>query len=173
MVRQSLIIGTVVVLIIVIIGGYTIWQSGYFNLPTATPSPSETPRGSPVLLLEPSTQERIRDSAMNSIKIYHNETAQFMQNLTWTGGKVDTGLVGAEKYVYTTLKPVPGTAGWTVTLDYPVVPNPMYTVTANYTQSGVQSPYGIVWGGTWQNGNITQASYSSNVPYLMCWALGD
>ena len=151
MVRQSLIIGTVVVLIIVIIGGYTIGQSGYFN-PTATPSPL--------------TQEQVRDAVMNSIKIYHNETTQFMQNLTWTGGKVDTGLVGAEKYVYTTLKPVPGAAGWTVTLDYPVVPNPTYTVTANYTQSGVQSPYSIVWTGTSQNGNITQTSYSSNVPRL-------
>jgi hypothetical protein len=108
----------------------------------------------------PVTQAQIRDSIMNYIKINHNQTAQFMQNLNWNGGRVETGLVGAEKYNYTTLNPVPGAAGWTVTLDYPVVLDPVYTVTANYTQTGVQTPYNVSWTGTWQSGAITETSYS-------------
>jgi hypothetical protein len=108
----------------------------------------------------PITQAQIRDSIMNYIKINHDQTAQFMQNLNWTGGKVETGLVGAEKYNYTTLISAPSAAGWTLTLDYPVVPNPIYTVTAHYTQTGVQTPYNVEWGGKWQSGAITETSYT-------------
>jgi hypothetical protein len=112
----------------------------------------------------PSKQEQIRDNAMDYIKDSHPETAQFMTDLNWTGGRVDTGMLGAEKYVYTTLRPIPGGAGWTVTLSHPVVPNPVYTVTANYTQTGVLSPYNVLWEGTWQNNTVNQTSYNSNVP---------
>ncbi|MCW4018666.1 MAG: hypothetical protein NWF00_08340 [Candidatus Bathyarchaeota archaeon] len=108
----------------------------------------------------PVTQEQIRDSVMNYIKINYNETAQFIQDLEWTGGRVETGLVGAEHYNYTTLLPIPGGAGWTVTFEYPVVLDPVYTITANYTQTGVQNPYNVVWDGTWQSGTITETNYS-------------
>ncbi|MCW4019145.1 MAG: zinc-ribbon domain-containing protein [Candidatus Bathyarchaeota archaeon] len=111
----------------------------------------------------PSLQEQIRDEVMAYIKAEHVETDQYMQDLNWTGGRVDTGLLGAEKYVYTTLMPIPGGAGWTVTIDYPVVPNPIYTVSANYTQTGVQFPVEITWKGTWENGTITETSYMSNI----------
>jgi hypothetical protein len=111
-----------------------------------------------------SMQEEARNDVMGYIREVHVETAQFINDLNWSGGRVDTGLLGAEKYVYTTLMPIPGGAGWTVALTYPVVPNPVYTVTANYTQTGVLSPYSVLWEGTWQDGAVNETSYSTNVP---------
>ncbi|MFB3889095.1 MAG: zinc-ribbon domain-containing protein [Candidatus Bathyarchaeia archaeon] len=103
-----------------------------------------------------STQEKVRDDAMTYILANHPETAMFMQNLTWTGGRQDTGLVGAETYVYES-------TGWTVTLKYPVVPNPVYTVTADYSVSllpgQVGIPYRVIWQGTWENGVVKETSY--------------
>jgi hypothetical protein len=115
----------------------------------------------------PATTEQIRDSLMNYIKISHNQTAQFMQNLVWTGGVVDQGLlVGSEKYNYTTMTGAPGAAGWTMELQYPVVLNPTYTISANYTQTGVASPYEVMWTGTWQKGIIVENSYNFVSPTI-------
>jgi hypothetical protein len=169
MARQALIIGTVVVLIIVIIvGGYTIWQSGYFN-PTATPSPSVTPSSTPAPIITPtptasatpeaSTQEQVRDAVMTYIKTNHNETESYMQNFAWTGGRVDTGLLGAVLYSYQS-------QGWNVTMQYPVIPNPTYIVTADYISpvSQVTPAEKIVsWLGTWQNGTISETSYNNTM----------
>jgi hypothetical protein len=50
---------------------------------------------------ELSTQEQVRDDAMAYIKGNHPETAPFMEDLAWIGGRVTpTGLVGAETYTY-------------------------------------------------------------------------
>ena len=129
----------IAIVVIAIVGGVVYWQS---------------------LSRSDATQRQARDNVMTYIQTHHNETAQLMQNMQWTGGRVDTQLVGAEVYVYTTLKSVPGSAGWTVTLDFPVVANPTYTVTVNFIQSGVLEPAIIIWEGTWiQNGTVTETKY--------------
>jgi hypothetical protein len=113
-----------------------------------------------------SVQEQVRDATMAYIKANHPETALLIGDLTWNGGVVDTGLVGASDYVYTTAHGMMGGAWWTVEITYPVIPNPTYTVTANYTQTGVLHPYNVNWTGTYQDGTVTETSYSSNVPSL-------
>ena len=145
--RKTLILAIVAVLIIVIIvGGYSIWQSGNSN-PSATPSPSPSGDSSAVL-----TQAQVRDAVMAHVKSKYAETTPYMQSFTWTGGKVDTGLLGSDKYTYLS-------SGWNVTMQYPVVPNPTYTITANYALDNVA----ITWAGTWQNGTFTDTNYISNI----------
>ncbi|MCJ7762822.1 hypothetical protein MUP38_05135 [Candidatus Bathyarchaeota archaeon] len=106
---------------------------------------------------ELSVQEQVRDDAMTFIKTSHPQTAQFMNNLAWTGGRTTPeGIVGAETYTYIS-------QGWNVTITYPVVPNPIYTITADYSatsaNSGASIPYRAMWQGTWENGNVTEISY--------------
>ena len=101
--------------------------------------------------------ERIRDEAIQYMKAKHPETAQFMKDLYWSGGRATPpGLVGAETYEYQA-------KGWIVTIKYPVVPNPEYSVTADYSVSRVPGyvgiPYRIIWKGTYQNGIIIEISY--------------
>ncbi len=167
--RQVLIIGVAVVLIVVIVSGYLVWQSGYFN-PTATPSPSVTPSPTPTPITTPtptasatpevSTQEQVRDAVMTYIKTNHNETATYMLSFSWTGGRTTPELIlGAETYSYQS-------EGWNVTMQYPVVPNPIYAVTADYTSpiSQVTPAEKIVaWLGTWQNGTISETSYNNTM----------
>ncbi|NLE03334.1 MAG: hypothetical protein GX638_00835 [Crenarchaeota archaeon] len=101
-------------------------------------------------------QEQIRDEVMQYIKTNHNETEVYMQDLTWTGGVVDQGmLVGSSMYNYQSL-------GWNVTMQYPVTFNPVYTITINYyspTSQVTPPQYIISWNGTWQSGTITETSY--------------
>jgi hypothetical protein len=105
---------------------------------------------------ELSVQKQIRDNAMTYIKTNHTETAQFMNNLAWTGGRTTPdGIVGAETYTYLS-------QGWNVTITYPVIPNPTYTITADYSATssgGASIPYRVMWQGTWENGTITETSY--------------
>ena len=101
--------------------------------------------------------EKVRDETMQSIKTKHPETAQFMKDLAWSGGRVTpSGLVGAETYEYKA-------GGWVVTIRYPVVPNPEYSITADYSVSRLPGyvgiPYRIVWKGTYTGGVTTETSY--------------
>jgi hypothetical protein len=92
---------------------------------------------------------------MNYIKTYHRETAQYMQGCSWTGGLVNRGTVGTATYKYLS-------NGWTVTITYPIVNNPVYTVTVTYErQASWFMPEKVIvyWQGTWQNGAIKQANY--------------
>jgi len=79
---------------------------------------------------------------------------QLMGELAWIGGKVETGLLGTEIYNYEC-------EGWNVTISYPVIVNPTYDVTVNYSvPAGVVSiPYAVIWEGTWENGAVTEASF--------------
>jgi hypothetical protein len=126
--------------------------------PTPTPNTMPSPTGSanPTPTLSPhelTTQERIRDSVMYYIKSNHPETAQFMKDLVWTGGRVTpSNIVGAETYMYYS-------HGWNVTINYPVVPNAIYNVTADYSATSVGIPYRTIWQGTWQNEAIKETSY--------------
>ena len=102
---------------------------------------------------ELSLQEKIRDAMMDYIKFNHPETAQFMKDLNWTGGRTTPAtLIGAETYYYVSL-------GWKFTLNYPVVPNPIYNATADYSNPYTGIPYRIIWTGTWQNWSIKESSY--------------
>jgi cell division protein FtsB len=106
------------------------------------------------LTSELSFQEKIRDSVMDYIQFNHPETQAFMQNLNWTGGRMTPPhLLGAENYSYTC-------AGWKFTMTYPVVLNPIYTITADYSAAGVSIPYRIIWQGSWQNWCINETSYT-------------
>jgi hypothetical protein len=126
--------------------------------PTPTPITTPTPTGSPYPTPTPSppeltTQERIRDSAIYYIKSSHPETAQFMKDLVWTGGRVTPPyLVGAETFMYYS-------QGWNVTINYPVVPNAIYSIVADYSATSIGIPYRIIWKGTWQNEVINEISY--------------
>jgi hypothetical protein len=134
--RKSLVVGLIVILVVVILAGYFVW-SYYESLNPVYP-----------------TQAQVRDQAMSYIKAHYSETAQYMQNLSWTGGDITPhGLVGASRYAYQS-------GSWNVTLQYPVVPNPIYTVNATYTSQGII----INWQGTIQDSNVTETSYefSSN-----------
>jgi hypothetical protein len=105
---------------------------------------------------ELSIQEQVRDDAMEYIKTSHPETAQFMNNLAWTGGRTTAqDILGAETYTYTS-------QGWNVTIHYPVIANPVYAITADYSAAsagGVSIPYRVMWQGTWENGTITETGY--------------
>jgi hypothetical protein len=103
-------------------------------------------------------QEQVRNNVMAYIKNNHEATAQFMQSFNWKGGRVEpeTPMVGSETYAYLS-------QGWNVTIQYPVVPNPIYTVNATYTPQGTALALTVVvWQGTWQNGAITETNYSTD-----------
>lgn len=100
------------------------------------------------------TPEQIRDAVMSYIEANHPETAQFMNELTWTGGREETGLLGAETYNFES-------QGWAVTISYPVVLNPTYEVTADYSvpEGTVSIPYSVNWVGTWENSTVMEADF--------------
>jgi hypothetical protein len=107
-----------------------------------------------VINLQLSTQEKVRDDIMNCIKSNHPDATQFINNLVWTGGRTTPpNLLGAETYMYYS-------QGWNVTINYPVVPNAIYTVKADYSAPSIGIPYRIIWQGTWQNETIKEASYT-------------
>jgi hypothetical protein len=120
---------------------------------TPTPTKSASPTPAPTPNPNETLQEKIRDAIMNFIKSNHPETAQFIKDLVWTGGRVTPqNLVGAETYMYYSL-------GWNLTLSYPVVPNAVYTITADYSAVSIGIPYRVIWQGTWQNEVINETSY--------------
>jgi hypothetical protein len=102
------------------------------------------------------TQTQIRDLAMNYIKTFHNETAPYMASLTWTGGKATAqGLVGSETYIYQS-------SGWNVTLQYPVVADPVYSINVKYTTPPYYQADEVMisWQGTLQSGLIIETAYT-------------
>jgi len=113
--------------------------------------------GPPQTMPKLTIREDIRDAAMSYVRDNHPETAQFISSLAWTGGKQETGLLGAETYVYTS-------GDWQVTINYPVIPNPTYEITIHYSATPeadtVSIPFAIEWGGTCTNWAITETSYT-------------
>jgi uncharacterized coiled-coil protein SlyX len=98
-------------------------------------------------------QEKNRDSVMDYIKSNHPETAQFMNGLAWIGGRTTPpDLIGAETYFYTS-------NGWKFTINYPVIPNPIYNITADYSATSTGIPYRVIWKGSWQNWCINETSF--------------
>lgn len=126
--------------------------------PTQTPVPSMSPTPtSPVLTPTPtptlSEQETVRNSVMNYIKTNHPETAPVMNNLVWTGGRATpNNIVGSETYMYYA-------RGWNFTMTYPVIPQPLYSITADYKAPDVGILYRVIWQGTWQHEIINETEY--------------
>jgi hypothetical protein len=100
-------------------------------------------------------QAHIRDTVLASVAGQHPETAPLMPTEGWTGGHVETKLLGSDTYSYQS-------GGWDVEIQNAVVLDPVYTVTVHYTQpSGeVGIPYNVMWEGLWQDGNITETTYT-------------
>ena len=61
-------------------------------------------------------------------------------------------IVGAETYMYYS-------KGWNFTINYPVVPNPIYNIIADYSAVSISIPYRIIWKGTCQNEIIKETNY--------------
>ena len=106
------------------------------------------------------TVEQVRDTTMIYIEAHHNETAQYMQSFSWTGGDITPeGFTGGQLYSYQS-------AGWNVTIQYPVGLPPgsitTYSVTATYTSQVAHGAVIVSWQGTLQSGIITETAYTFN-----------
>jgi uncharacterized protein (UPF0333 family) len=145
--KKSILIAIVAVVVIVIIAAAYIGYSGMLNQPAATPTPSPTP--------EVVTQETVRDSAIMYIATNHADLASLTTGLTWTGGLQETGVVGSVTYIYIA-------GDWNVTITNPVVPDPVYTISAVYTDTA--NAVTIEWLGTYENEAITETSFQYVVP---------
>jgi len=145
--KKSIWIAIVAVVVIVIIAAAYIGYSGMLNQPAATPTPSPTP--------EVVTQETVRDSAIMTIATNHADLASLTTGLTWTGGLQETGVVGSVTYIYIA-------GDWNVTITNPVVPDPVYTISAVYTDTA--NAVTIEWLGTYENEAITETSFQYVVP---------
>jgi len=145
--KKSILIAIVAVVVIVIIAAAYIGYSGMLNQPAATPTPSPTP--------EVVTQETVRDSAIMTIATNHADLASLTTGLTWTGGLQETGVVGSVTYIYIA-------GDWNVTITNPVVPDPVYTISAVYTDTA--NAVTIEWLGTYENEAITETSFQYVVP---------
>jgi hypothetical protein len=99
-------------------------------------------------------QGHIRDTVMAHIASTHSEVSPLFSDTGWTGGRVETTLLGAETYTYQS-------EGWNVTINYPVVQDPVYSVTVHYSvpEGTMGIPYSVDWEGTWQDSNITETNF--------------
>ncbi len=89
-------------------------------------------------------QAGIRDQIMASIAANHPETAPLFKVTNWSGGLIPNqeGFEGSSIYQYTSV-------GWNLTIQYPVVPDPIYSVNATYADPNSHSGNVIVdWQGT-------------------------
>lgn len=135
--RKTAVAVLVVLLVIIIIGGFFSWN--YYNSKNQNKTTSQL------------TVEQIRDRAIAYIAANHTDTVQLMQNLTWSGGRQETGLLGSETYLY-------NSGNWSLQIQYPVVPNPTYSISANYSSQGDT----VNWAGTY-NGALTETNQTINV----------
>jgi hypothetical protein len=147
MARASLIVAAVVIIVILIVAFLYFGTNIFGNNP-----PSPTPTPTPTATSSTATPETVRNSVLYFISTNHSDAASYItDNISWSGGRQETGLVGSETYSY---------AGnnWNVTIQYPVVPNPIYTVNATYTSP--TSHLIITWQGTYENGTVTESSFT-------------
>jgi hypothetical protein len=166
MAHRTLLIGLAIVIIVVVVGGYLSWvfltsQNNPTPSPSvsasATPETSVTPTASPTPSPQNLAMEQLRDRTMVYIEANHSETVKLMENLTWTGGKQDTGLlVGSVTYLYSS-------GNWSFKIQHPVVPDPTYSITANYSSEGAI----VKWSGTYQNQSLTETTSYISVADLL------
>jgi hypothetical protein len=116
---------------------------GYLLVP-----PDFTPMQTP-----PDPNQEVIAEVMNFIEANHPETAQFMNDLSWIGARTNPGVLGAVTYTYFS-------QGWKITISHPVIPNPVYAITAEFSSFSKGVTYAISWEGTWQNGAINELNYA-------------
>jgi len=145
--KKTLLIAAAVAILVVVVAGVYVGYSGLLNVPSADPTPTPAP--------ESPTQETVRDSTMTYIAASHEDIASLTTDLTWAGGRQETGLVGAETYIYTA-------GNWEVTITNPVVADPTYDVSAVYTDT--ESMVTIEWTGTYQDSEVSEVSFDYIVP---------
>ena len=168
---KTFILGITVLAVVIIIGGasWTILDLGKpttpadtnNTLPDQTPSEQPEPQNPEDTVPAPEnstdvpadsqgvTEEQVKDAAMAHIKSTYPVTAQFMINLTWNGGRLETESLETETYVFYA-------SYWTVTVEWPMVSNPTYKVSAAYSLEETL----VMWEGSYQNGKITETKYS-------------
>lgn len=120
------------------------------NIEALPATPPNQPPNSQMPKLDLPAEIRARTLAYVAEK--HPEAAQFMGNLTWTGGAVQT-LAPPATYVY-------NSEGWSVMIQEPPQTGSSYKVNAEYTQTGIGIPYHLVWEGTYQDTDITETNYN-------------
>ncbi len=128
----------------------TYWALANVQQPTQTTDDQSPPDGMPKLMIH----EQMRDAVIAYIFANHPETSQFVINQAWAGGRQETGLLGAETYKYQS-------QGWVVTIKYPVIADPTYDITVEYSaiSDGPSIPYHVDWQGTWHAGSVTEEEY--------------
>jgi hypothetical protein len=95
-------------------------------------------------------QLQVCNEVIDFIKSSHAEAAPYIpSNITWSGGRLNTSLLGSETYIFTSDL-------WNVTMQYPVVPDPIFNVNATYNTST------IIWRGTWQSSNIIETYFNAS-----------
>lgn len=141
------ILAVVVVVVVIVVAGVYLGYSGLFAPPESTSTPSPPP--------EVATQEAVRDAAMQKIASEHPDIASLTESLEWIGGRQETGVIGAETYIYTA-------GNWNVTITNPVVLDPVYTISAIYTDT--ENSVTIKWEGTCQNEIVTETNFEYVVP---------
>lgn len=145
--KKTIIIAAVAVVAIIVIAGAYLGYSGLVAPPEPTPAPSPPP--------EVATQEAVRDAAMQKIASDHSDLKDLTENLQWTGGRQETGVVGSDTYIYIA-------GNWNVTITNPVVLDPVYAISAIYTDT--ESAVTIEWEGTYQDEVITETGFNYVVP---------
>jgi hypothetical protein len=85
------------------------------------------------------------------IKGNHSETVQLMTNLSWVGGRDESGPVDTERFIYYS-------GNWTVTVEYPVaLDTPTYTINGAYNSASMMVAFTEVC----TNGSFRITSYST------------
>jgi len=94
----------------------------------------------------PADCQQAMDSSMAHLFANHDVPFSFPHYGGWTTeNTTPTGMVGSSTWLCTQ-------EGWSVEVTYPVVPEPVYTVTIDYSQPGMGIPYHLHWEGTYHNG---------------------
>jgi hypothetical protein len=129
---------TVVLVIIVVAVFSTATALGLQN--GTTPEPQE---------YVPEPPEFARDTAIDYILQTHEELGVLPVPSSWETQNLTPGLLGASNLQYTG-------DGWTVTVSYPVILEPTYTVEVDYT-----GEVGFQWTGTLsQEGNVVETNFT-------------
>jgi hypothetical protein len=165
--RPTTLYGVAILSILIIVLGFVGYTFLNANQPAPTqsstpnPTPTQNPYSSFPIDQTPSvyptdatetdqnpqiiTPEYVRNTAIAYVQQNHLEVAVLLSDVSWAGGRLETGLIGSEEYLY-------NGGGWVFTVQYPVVLNPVYSLAATY--SGGQ----VVWQGTYSN-SIIQENY--------------
>lgn len=97
----------------------------------------------------PEPPEFARDTAIDYILSAHEELIALSVPTSWEMQNLTPGILGASKFRYTS-------DGWNVTVSYPIVLEPTYTIEVDYAVEP-----GFQWNGTVShNWNVSETNYT-------------